>query len=227
MRRALIGGYDRDQVDAALRERDRRLGELEREARDLGERVAEAERLAGSGRFVAPGTGGGLSRRLEEMQEHARRRAERIRAGAQEAAQVAERVSEISKLRAEMNAVVAELAGLAGTRVGRWEGGAPVGTESAGVAAERLYSGAVEVQVGSLRDFAQLTSFEDAVSSIDSATEVEVRNFTDGRATFSMNFAQPVELVQELGRRAPFPFGVRSASADGVVLDLNEGDRAA
>ena len=84
--------------------------------------------------------------------------------------------------------------------------------------------------MGPLRDFSQLTSFEDAASAIDSASDVQIRNFADGRATFSMNFAQPVELVQELERRTPFPFSVRSAAAEGVILDLDdpvESERAA
>lgn len=229
MRRALIGGYDRTQVDAALRARDERLTELERQARELADRVAEAERLAGTAEGTDAPTIGALSRRLEEMQENARRRAGRIRVSAQEAVQITERVGELSKLREEMGAVVTELAGLAGIRVGG-EKRRAVGTEPARTAADGVYSGAVEVEVGPLRDFAQLTSFEDAAASIDAASGVHVTNFADGRATFSINFAQPVDLVRELEQRTPFPFSVREAHLEGMVLDVEGSphkDRAA
>jgi hypothetical protein len=84
----------------------------------------------------------------------------------------------------------------------------------------------VEVEVGPLRDFAQLTSFEEAASEIEAAEEVRVSDFSGGRATFSMSFARPVDLVRELEERSPFEFSVRAASGDGVVLDVAQGPGA-
>ena len=47
----------------------------------------------------------GLSRRLQDLQESARRRADRIKVSAQDAMQIAERSRELSKLRGELGTV--------------------------------------------------------------------------------------------------------------------------
>ena len=147
MRRALSGGYYSAQVDAALRARDERLAELQREAHELADRVARAEHRMGLRQALRPAVG-----------------TERDRTG--------------------------------------------------------VDSGSVEVEVGPLHDFAQLTRFEDAVASIDSGRDVTLRNFADGRATFSVTFAQPLELIRELEQRAPFPFSVRAAARQRLVLEV-------
>lgn len=206
-RRALVG-YDRQQVDAALAERDERLERLEREAQLLAGKVVDAERRAAAleaGVEPRPGAIGGLRQRL--------------RLGAQDAMALADRVSELSSLREELGTLVAELAGLAGVGAPDHGDRPAVGTEAAG---ERSYRGAVQVEVGPLRDFAQLTSFEDAAAGIDPEGDVSVRNFAGGRATFSMSFAQPVDLIRELEERTPFPFSVRAAGEESLVLDLDE-----
>jgi hypothetical protein len=211
IRRALIGGYDREQVEAALRERDERLERLEREAQLLAGKVVVAEQRAAA---AIEQENAGRSRGVGRLSK-------RLRLSAQDAMQRAERTGDLSKLREELGTLVAELRGLAG--VSSAEGERPsVGTEPA---ADRTYAGPVEVEVGPLRDFAQLTSFEDAVAEIDSTSSVVVRNFADGRATFSMSFAQPVDLVRELEERSPFAFSVRAAGVEGVVLDV-EADAA-
>jgi hypothetical protein len=205
--RTLIGGYDREQVEAALRERDERLEKLEREAQLLAGKVVLAERRAAEAGKANPERSrriGGLTRRL--------------RLSAQDAMRRADSTGDLSNLREELRTLVAELAGLAGARSPEAEERPSVGTEPA--AAERTYAGPVEVEVGPLRDFAQLTSFEDAVAEIDPSSSVQVSNFAGGRATFSMSFAQPVELVRELEERAPFGFSVRTAGDDSVVLDV-------
>jgi hypothetical protein len=85
-----------------------------------------------------------------------------------------------------------------------------------------MYAGRVEVEIGPLRDFAQLTGLEDAAARIRGASEIHVKRFSRGRATVSMNLADPVELLRELEERAPFDFVVRDTRHDGVVLDVDE-----
>jgi hypothetical protein len=88
-----------------------------------------------------------------------------------------------------------------------------------------MYAGRVEVEVGPLRDFAQLTGFEDAAAGIRGASEIHVKRFSRGRATVSMNLADPVELLRELEERSPFDFVVRDTRSDGLILDLEDDGR--
>jgi hypothetical protein len=210
--------------------RDARVARLEREAKQLEERLKEHERRLGESLgedgegglgAASPGAIGALSRRLEEIHGQARRQATRIRMQAlQDAVQMSDRVNELTKLRDELGIRVQELAGMAGLKLGDQER-APVGTEPArGGTANGVYSGEVEVEVGPLADFAALTGFEDAAAAIEGASEITIRRFSSGRATLSMNLAEPVELVRELGERAPFHFQVRDTRHDGVVLDV-------
>jgi hypothetical protein len=85
-----------------------------------------------------------------------------------------------------------------------------------------VFEGLVEVEVGPINDFSQLVGFEDAAAGIGATSEVSVRRFTQGRATLSMRFRHPVELLRELEERAPFEFRVRDTRADRIVLDLDE-----
>ena len=85
-----------------------------------------------------------------------------------------------------------------------------------------MYAGEVEVEVGPLNDFAQLTGFEDAAAGIDGASEITVKRFSGGRATVSMNLEDPVDLLRELEERAPFDFVVRDTRRDGLILDVDE-----
>jgi len=224
-------GYDPEEVDAAIAARDARLARLEREAQRLAERVVEREkRLQDALRrpMVAA-----VSKGIEEIYGQARRQATRIRMKAlDDAVQMADRVAELSSLRDELGARVLELADLARARLGIEEAEpSPGGTEPAGSAANGVYAGEVEVEVGPLNDFSQLAGFEDAAAGIDGASEIRVRRFAGGRATVSMNLDGPVELLRELEERAPFVFVVRDTRQDGVVLDVDEDqpeqDRAA
>lgn len=225
-RRALLG-YDPEEVEAAIQARDARLARLEREAQRLAERVVERERrlqeaLArleeGSPRAI-----GLLGRRIEDVYGQARRQATRIRMNAlEDAVQISERVSELSRVRDELGARVAELAGLAGIRVSTGEQRRPAGTTPAQASADGVYAGPVEVEVGPLSDFAQLSGFEDAAAGIDGASEIAVRRFAEGRATFSMRLGEPVELLRELEERAPFEFKVRDTRNDGLILDVDD-----
>lgn len=223
-----MGGYDPAQVRAALDERDERLVQLEREAQQLARRVIETEeRLQAA--LPRPDDGatgaiGGLTRKLEDIHEQARRQATRIRMMAlEDAVQISDRVGELIKLRDELTARVTELAGMAGIKLGG-EDRPAVGTEPSRTAVDGVYAGPVEVEVGPLDDFAQLSGFEDAAAGIDAASEIQVTRFSDRRATLSMNLDSPVELLRELEERAPFEFKVRDTRNDGVVLDVDEGD---
>jgi len=224
--RRALRGYDPDEVDAVIEARDARLARLEREAQRLAERVVEREKKLQDAlkRPMAAAVGKGI----EEIYGQARRQATRIRMKAlDDAIQMADRVTEMSKLRDELGTRVSELADVARARLGIEEDRPPVGTEPA---AGNFYAGQVEVEVGPLNDFAQLTGFEDAASGIDGASEIKVKRFSGGRATVSMNLKDPVDLLRQLEEKAPFDFIVRDTRRDGLVLDVeedNQQDRAA
>jgi DivIVA protein len=232
--RRAMRGYDPDEVDSAIATRDARLVRLEREAQRLAERVVEKERrlqdaLRRPMAAAADTNRVALSRALSSIEEiygQARRQATRIRMKAlDDAVQMADRVTELTKLRDELGARVSELAEVARARLGIEEDRPPIGTGPARGSADRLYAGEVEVEVGPLNDFAQLTGFEDAAARIDGASEIRVTRFSGGRATVSMNLEGPVELLRELEERAPFDFVVRDTRRDGVVLDVDEDGR--
>ena len=113
----------------------------------------------------------GLSRRLVELQSNARRRADRIRVSARDAVEIAERVRELSRLRGEWRQPSSTSPQSRGAGWGA--GSARRSARSRRAPADGVYSGSVDVEVGPLRDFAQLTSFEDAASSIEAASEVQ------------------------------------------------------
>jgi hypothetical protein len=217
--RRALRGYDPDEVDAALEARDARLARLEREAQRLAERVVEREKrlqeaLRRPMAAAADTHRVALSRALSSLEEvygQARRQATRIRMKAlEDAVQMADRVTELSKLRDELGTRVAELAEVARTRLGIEE------------SQQGVYAGEVEVEVGPLKDFAQLTGFEDAAAGVEGASEIRVKRLADRRATLSMNLENPVELLRELEERAPFDFVVRDLRRDGVVLDVDD-----
>jgi DivIVA protein len=227
--RRALRGYDPEEVDAAIDARDARLARLEREAQRLAERVVERERKLQEAirkpMAVAADTNRvALSRALasvEEIYGQARRQATRIRMKAlDDAVMMSERVTELTRLRDELGARVAELAEVARARLGIEAEETVRGTDP--LLARGTYAGRVEVEVGPLTDFAQLTGFEDAAAGIRGASEIRVRRFSRGRATVSMNLADPVELLRELEERAPFDFVVRDTRRDGLVLDVDE-----
>ena len=232
-------GYDPEEVDAAIEARDARLARLEREAQRLAQRVVEREErvqelLRKPMAAAAETNRVALSRALasvEEIYGQARRQATRIRMKAlDDAVQMADRVTELSKLRDELGTKVSELAEVARARLGMEEAErSRVGTAPARTAAHGVFAGAVDVEVGPLSDFSQLAGFEDAAAGIDGASEIRVTRFADRRATVSMKLNGPVELLRELEERAPFEFRVRDTRGDGLVLDVDEDqqDRAA
>jgi hypothetical protein len=217
--RRALRGYDPEEVEAALDARDARLARLEREAQRLAERVVEREKKLQEA-LKNPVTAA-VSKGIEDIYGQARRQATRIRMKAlEDAVLMAERVTELTSLRDELGARVAELAEVARARLG-------IEAEQAQLprAGNGMYAGRVEVEVGPLTDFAQLTGFEDAAAGIRGASEIYVKRFSRGRATVSMNLADPVELLRELEEKAPFDFAVRDIRSDGLSLDVDEDGR--
>jgi len=218
--RRALRGYDPDEVDAAIEARDARLARLEREAQRLAERVVEREKRLQDAlkRPMAAAVGKGI----EEIYGQARRQATRIRMKAlEDAVQMADRVTELSGLRDELGARVSELADVAKERLGIEDERPAVGTEPPHPS---TYAGEVEIEVGPLADFAQLTGFEDAAAGIAGASQIKVKRFSGGRAWVSMNLENPIDLLRALEEKAPFDFVVRDTRSNGVVLDVDEGD---
>jgi len=226
-----LRGYDPEEVDAAISARDARLARLEREAQRLAERVVQREKklqeaLREPVAMAADTNRVALSRALSSVEEiygQARRQATRIRMRAlEDAVQMADRVTELTSLRDELGARVSELAEVARARLGI-EAEEPLAIEP--TSADGMYAGRVEVEIGPLNDFAQLTGFEDAAAGIRGASEIHVKRFSRGRATVSMNLQDPVALLRELEERAPFDFVVRDMRSDQLTLDIDEDGR--
>jgi hypothetical protein len=218
-----LRGYDPEEVDAALDARDARLARLEREAQRLAERVVEREKKLQDA--LKKPVAAAVSKGIEEIYGQARRQATRIRMKAlEDAVLTSERVKELTGLRDELGARLAELAEVTRARLGI-EAEEARAIESSTGSAGGTYTGRVEVEVGPLRDFAQLTGFEDAAAGIRGASDIHVKRFSRGRATVSMNLADPVELLRELEDRSPFEFAVRDTRSGGVVLDVQDGGR--
>lgn len=235
-RRSLLG-YSREAVEEAIASRDARVARLEREAGNLAERVLDRERrlqaalqrLGHDESTEASGAINSLGRRLEELHAQARAQATRIRLRAlNDAVQIAERVTELSKVRD-----VLEGAGLWSEAEDSLDPGSPPPAPAAPAPVPRaprqgnLFDGEVEVEIGPLADFAQLSAFEDAANAIGAAGEIKVKRFSGGRATLQMSLDQPVELLHELEERSALEFKVRSTKDDCVILDVDVDDEAA
>jgi len=223
-KRALFG-YRREEVDAALTARDAAIEaverhaseaeaelaslsgmviEREREIRGLGERLREAEQR--HERSIA--SLHAVSERLEEIQAQARGQATRIRMKAlREAVEVSRRTQDLAEAQA---------------------GDAPAGASN-GTAAQptaeqalgQLFEGLIKLEIGPLGDFSQLVGFEDAVGRLG-ASDISVERFSEGRATVSMQFDEPVELLRELEESAPFEFNIRRTADERLILDVDE-----
>lgn len=215
-----LRGYDPEQVDAAIEARDARLARLEREAQRLAERVVEREKRLQEA--LRKPVSAAVTKGIEEIYGQARRQATRIRMKAlEDAVQMADRVTELTGLRDELGARVNELAEVAKERLGLEADDRPaVGTEPAQAG---VYSGEIEIEVGPLKDFAQLTGFEDAVAGIDGASQIKVKRFSGGRAWVSINLENPIDLLRALEEKAPFDFVVRDTRRNGVVIDVDQG----
>ena len=90
-----------------------------------------------------------------------------------------------------------------------------------------LFEGVVQLEIGPLEDFSQLVGFEDAAAGINAASQISVTRFSKGRATLDLRLAEPTDLLRELAHRSPVGFQVRSLRDGRLILDLEDGDRAA
>jgi hypothetical protein len=162
------------------------------------------------------------------VRAQARGQATRIRMRAlRDAADLSERITELSRRPAEARERLLDSIGEAIARLGGGEGAieevrrasleAVVGADEAA----ELFKGLVEVEVGPLADFSQLVGFEDAMAAITATSEISVRRFAAGRATLELKLSEPVELLRELEERAPFEFEVRDRRFDRLVLDVD------
>lgn len=219
-KRALFG-YRRNEVDAAMAARDAAISavehhastadaelaslsgmviEREREIRNLGERLREAdERHQRS--IVSLHS---VSERLDEIEAQARGQATRIRMKAlREAVEVSRRTQELSEVHEQSN------------------GATEAAPASAEAALGELFEGLIKLEIGPLGDFSQLVGFENAVGRLG-ASEISVERFSEGRATLSMRLDEPVDLLRELEENAPFEFNIRRTSGDNLVLDVED-----
>jgi hypothetical protein len=224
-KRALFG-YRRADVEGAISDRDARiLGlelradthretiaelegettalsgmvlEREREIRVLGERLREANEC--HDRSIA--SLDAITSRLEELEAQARGQATRIRMKAlREAVEVSKKVKALEEMAPALQAEAAE--------------------RPAEPADDSLYKGQVKLEIGPLDDFSQLVGFEDAVGRLG-ASDISVERFSEGRATFSMNLDQPVDLLSELEELSSLDFKVRHTAPGNLILDVDD-----
>jgi uncharacterized coiled-coil protein SlyX len=176
--------------------------EREREIRLLGERLQEANEC--HDRSIA--SLDAITARLEEVEAQARGQATRIRMKAlREAVEVSKKVKALT----DMEPALAAESQASGN------GAEPTAEE------EGLYEGRIKLEIGPLGDFSQLVGFEDAVGQIG-ASEIKVDRFSEGRATFSMQLDEPVDLLRELEERSEIDFRVRHNAPDNLILDVDE-----
>jgi hypothetical protein len=243
-----LQGAEIDARGIELAGRERRIEDLERVATRLSERVVEregelrrlraelAKQRAEGDAHLASMTA--LMGELEELRRTARGQATRIRLKAlREAAELSERVAELTKKPAGMRERLLEGLADAISRIGgeeeaddtpqvRTDAEPQVAPAARNGHVEReaadIFEGLVEVEIGPLSDFAQLVGFEDAAKSIAATSEISVRRFSDGRATLRVSLSEPVALLRELEERSDLEFVVRDMRRDRVILDVDE-----
>jgi hypothetical protein len=203
--------------------------ERERTIRDLTERLEEANAV--HDRSIA--SLDAVSARLEELQAQARGQATRIRMKAlREAVEVGKRVQDLNEAEAEADEVVApDVAPAApepvvtartngnGNGNGHGHGHATIDPDASWEPG--LFEGKLRLEIGPLGDFSQLVGFEETVGRIG-ATDISVERFSEGRATFSMNLDEPVDLLSELEALSSIDFKVRHTAPDNLILDVDD-----
>jgi hypothetical protein len=241
--RLAMQGAELDAAGLELAGRGRRIEDLEQVATALSQRVVQREqelravraelartRSSGEANLAALAS---LARELEDVRRQARGQATRIRLRAlRDAAEIADRVGELSRRPAEMRERLLEALTEAVGRLGVEEeidepvvGAVENGAEGNGhgeIDAADLFEGLIEVEIGPLSDFAQLVLFEDAAKSIGATSEISVKRFSEGRATLAVSLREPVELLRELEERCDLDFRVRDVRGDRLVLDVGD-----
>lgn len=220
-----------------LAERGRRIEELDQVATLLSDRVVKREgelralrvelaRVTNQG-DAQLATLAAVIGELEDVRRQARGQATRIRMRAlAEAAELSERLGELTKGSGGVRDRLLEGLAQATARIGS-DGGEEGAVEAASngrgeeLAVEDLFQGLIEVEIGPLRDFAQLVVFEDAAKSIDAADGISITGFSEGRATLELSLREPVALLRELEERCDLDFAVRDMREDRVVLDVD------
>ena len=200
--------------------------ERERTIRDLTERLEEANAI--HDRSIA--SLDAVSARLEELQAQARGQATRIRMKAlREAVEVGKRVQELNDAEAEAEPgidIAAEAAAIEEAAPtpsvnGSTNGNGHAAIDPATSWEPGLFEGKLRLEIGPLGDFSQLVGFEETVGKIG-ATDISVERFSEGRATFSMNLDEPVDLLRELEALSTIDFKVRHTAPDNLILDVDE-----
>ena len=248
-KRALFGYRKRD-VEKALEARDASLaegaralawhaGQLElQRARiehldlvcdALSDRVVERDRELASIRAELAWARREVEK-IDTMGAQARGQATRIRLQAlREASELSARLAEVSRSPAADRGRLLDAIRGAIDRMGLKEAAEATanGNGRTRDAADEIFEGLVQVEVGPFDDFSQLAGFEDAAGEIAGTSEISVRRFASGRATVEMHLAEPVELLRELEERSPFEFQVRDTRFDKVILDVDPADDSA
>jgi hypothetical protein len=168
---------------------------------------------------------------LEQVRCQARGQATRIRLKAlREAAELSERIGELTHRPAAMRERLLEAIAEAIARIGGEDEESSEAVAEGNGHGERdpaeLFAGMVEVEIGPLSDFSQLVGFEDAAKSIAATSAISVRQFAGGRATLEVSLKEPVALLRELEERCDLEFRVRDMRSDRLVLDVG-GEQAA
>jgi len=169
-----------------------------------------------------------LATELESVRRQARGQATRIRMRAlRDAVELSELITELGRRPVEsrerlLGALEDAIARLGESTDETAEERAVIDESAGSPEAGEMFEGLIEIEVGPFADFSQLVGFEDAAGAITATSQISVKRFAQGRATLEMKLAEPVELLDELERRAPFEFRVRDQRFGRVVLDLPE-----
>ena len=85
---------------------------------------------------------------------------------------------------------------------------------------QRVYTGAVMIEVGPFTNVVQLSEFEEALASVPGVEDVYIRTFERRQAHFELHAAEPTELIAELQARAPDALYVIEAAERHMRLDI-------
>ena len=238
-------GYRRPEVDAAIRARDTRIEQLDRDAAAAAEarREVEAEMASLSGMVIerereirglseqlqqaderydrSIASLDAVSARLQEIEAQARGQATRIRMKAlREAVEVGRRAQELSEAEGAVEALEEAAVDHEEAALGNGHATSAGGHDEV---SQETFEGTIKVEIGPLGDYSQLVGIEDAIERLG-ANEISIERFSEGRATLKMNLDEPVDLLRELEEQSPLEFHVRRAADDNLVLDVEDDD---